>query len=197
MKALFLGGHPAVDFLNTSFAPDGKRIETIGDGRALLAWLLAARLVKEDEAAKLARRAGVRALDEAAAEARKMREWARQWLTSWRAGAREWRASLEALNQRLSRVVYRREVVAAGHGVEIIDRPVLDDTDALLALLAEQIASLIAREQAGLVKSCEGAGCTLWFVDRTRTHRRRFCSATACGNRAKVAAFRKRQRAAG
>jgi predicted RNA-binding Zn ribbon-like protein len=39
-----------------------------------------------------------------------------------------------------------------------------------------------------------GAGCTLWFVDRTKAHRRIFCSATTCGNRAKVAAFRQRQR---
>jgi predicted RNA-binding Zn ribbon-like protein len=44
------------------------------------------------------------------------------------------------------------------------------------------------------VKRCEGAECTLWFVDRTKAHRRRFCSATACGNRDKVAAFRARQR---
>jgi predicted RNA-binding Zn ribbon-like protein len=53
---------------------------------------------------------------------------------------------------------------------------------------------LITQEDASLLKSCSGSGCTLWFLDRTKAHRRLFCSATACGNRAKVAAFRQRQR---
>jgi predicted RNA-binding Zn ribbon-like protein len=52
----------------------------------------------------------------------------------------------------------------------------------------------VARENASLVKQCAGPGCTLWFLDRTKAHARRFCSAAACGNRAKVAAFRERQR---
>jgi predicted RNA-binding Zn ribbon-like protein len=60
-----------------------------------------------------------------------------------------------------------------------------------------QIASLVATEPPALVKRCAGPGCILWFVDRTKAHRRVFCSATVCGNRAKVAAFRERQRGTG
>ena len=48
------------------------------------------------------------------------------------------------------------------------------------------------QEDPALLKACAGADCTLWFMDRTKAHRRMFCSATACGNRAKVAAFRRR-----
>jgi predicted RNA-binding Zn ribbon-like protein len=32
----------------------------------------------------------------------------------------------------------------------------------------------------------------MWFYDRTKGHRRRWCTSTGCGNRAKVAAFRAR-----
>nr|WP_254214234.1 CGNR zinc finger domain-containing protein [Burkholderia multivorans] len=32
----------------------------------------------------------------------------------------------------------------------------------------------------------------LWFLDRTKSHRRRWCSKALCGNRQKVAAFRRR-----
>ena len=39
-----------------------------------------------------------------------------------------------------------------------------------------------------------GGDCSLWFLDRTKAHTRLLCSAAACGNRAKVSAFRKRQR---
>jgi predicted RNA-binding Zn ribbon-like protein len=33
-----------------------------------------------------------------------------------------------------------------------------------------------------------------WFLDQTKAYKRRFCSAAVCVNRAKVAAFRERQR---
>lgn len=195
MDPLFLGGHAAIDFLNTSFAPDGRRVETIGDGRALLAWTVAAGLLGADEAAKLQRRSGVRALDQVAAEARRVREWAREWLARWREGGRHRGEDLEELNALLARGSYRREIVPAEQGLVLLERPLLESADALLALIARPIASLLVEESHELVKSCSGKGCTLWFLDRTRTHRRTFCSAAACGNRAKVAAFRKRQRA--
>jgi predicted RNA-binding Zn ribbon-like protein len=66
--------------------------------------------------------------------------------------------------------------------------------DALLALIGEQIANLITQEDAALIRECGGSACTLWFLDRTKAHRRLYCSASTCGNRAKVAAFRERQR---
>ena len=60
--------------------------------------------------------------------------------------------------------------------------------EALLALTAGAVSSLIAHEDPALVRHCAGRNCTLWFVDRTKAHRRIYCSAAVCGNRAKVAA---------
>jgi predicted RNA-binding Zn ribbon-like protein len=85
-------------------------------------------------------------------------------------------------------------LVAAKPGWKLVEHTRIDGASALLALPAAQIAALIADETAELVKRCAGADCVLWFVDRTKAHKRVFCSATACGNRAKVAAFRDRQR---
>ena len=79
-------------------------------------------------------------------------------------------------------------------GLRLAERPSIDDPDALLTLVAMQIALLLTQEDPALVKSCAGEKCSLWFVDRTKAHRRMFCSAAGCGNRAKVAAFRERQR---
>jgi predicted RNA-binding Zn ribbon-like protein len=192
---LFLGSHPAVDFLNTAFAPNGRQIETIPDGRALLDWMVGAGLLKEADAARLARRAGSAALDSAAQEARKVREWARRWLERWRAGPDDdFDEEIAALNKLLARATWRDEVVVNDEGAKTLATIHDIDPDALVALIARQIAALITQEDASLLKSCSGSGCTLWFLDRTKAHRRLFCSATACGNRAKVAAFRQRQR---
>ena len=42
---LFVAGHPALDFLNTAFAPDGQHMEAIGSGPAFLDWLVGAELL--------------------------------------------------------------------------------------------------------------------------------------------------------
>ena len=194
---LFLGNHPAIDFLNTYFAPNGVPTETIPDGRALLDWMISAGLIEDTAAKNLMRRLGGEAIDSAAAEARKVREWARRWLERWRfAPEHDYGEEIAILNRLLARGAWQREVVVtAGEGFKLAERVGIDSADALLALIASSIADLITQERASLVKQCAGAGCTLWFLDRTKAHKRSFCSAAVCGNRAKVAAFRERQRA--
>ncbi len=192
-QPLFLGGHPAMDFLNTLFGPAGRQAETIGSGQAYLDWLVTAGLLDGAVAARLPRRFGEEALDAAAAEARRFREWARSWLTRWRAAPRrDYRSELLALNRVLARETCHREVVAAGKRLTVAARSRLEQASALVALAAGPIAALVSEEQAALVRSCAGADCSLWFLDRSKSHGRRFCSAAVCGNRAKVAAFRAR-----
>lgn len=71
------------------------------------------------------------------------------------------------------------------------------DLNATAALLpvAEALARLLAEADFGLVRKCECEDCTLMFHDRTKSHRRRWCSMALCGNRMKVAAYRARQKA--
>jgi len=90
--------------------------------------------------------------------------------------------------------VHSSAVHATEQGLSVIESPQIANTEALVALVAGQIAALITTEQPSLVRECAGSACTLWFLDRTKAHRRMFCSASVCGNRAKVAAFRERQR---
>ncbi len=195
MRSLFLGSHPAVDFLNTALAPQGTPIETIGNGRAFVDWLVAARLLDRATASKVERRFGMKALDASAAEARRVREWTRDWLSRWRTAPQgDYRAEVAALNKLLEREPVRREVVTAGADLKVVERPCIEAANALLGLVAMQIAALVTEEQPSLLKHCTGSGCTLWFLDRTKAHRRLFCSTSVCGNRAKVSAFRKRQR---
>jgi predicted RNA-binding Zn ribbon-like protein len=194
-EPLFVGGHPAVDFLNTAYAPGGQRIETLVDGRALLDWMVGAQLLAEEESAALQRRFSRKALDAVAREARSVREWARTWLAAWRANpTRDSSDEIEVLNELLAREERERELVVSKRRLALVDRSRIADANALLAPIAVAMAQLVSQEDPALVKACAGAECTLWFLDRTKAHRRMFCSAAACGNRAKVAAFRLRQR---
>lgn len=195
MQPLFVGHHPAIDFLNTTLAPHGEPIETIGDGKAYLKWLVAVNLLDQPRASRLTRRLGAKALDGVAAEARRVREWGRAWFVRWRAHPQgDYGDEIAILNKLLSRQRLSREVISTHAGLTLIEHCDIETADALIALVAMQFAALVTKEQPSLVKNCAGSACTLWFLDQTKAHRRLFCSAAVCGNRAKVAAFRDRQR---
>jgi len=44
----------------------------------------------------------------------------------------------------------------------------------------------VAEEHPDRLRSCSDGHCTLWFVDTSRSGRRRWCSMERCGNRAKA-----------
>ena len=69
-----------------------------------------------------------------------------------------------------------------------------DTAEQVLAPVAEAAADLLATANFDLVKRCEDETCVLWFSDRSKSHRRRWCSMVLCGNRHKVAAYRRRRR---
>jgi len=64
--------------------------------------------------------------------------------------------------------------------------------DWLLAAIARSAAELVAEGQKAPLRICANPQCGLFFYDKSRTHRRRWCSMSTCGNRSKVATFARR-----
>ena len=76
-------------------------------------------------------------------------------------------------------------------------RPRRDGTwlDTLRLMAAASASALLASPQASNVRRCADARrCGRLFVDTTRNRSRRYCLSGECGNRARQAAFRARQR---
>lgn len=68
--------------------------------------------------------------------------------------------------------------------------------DWLTAYTAMGLATVIAEEGFERLKTCSADSCNDVFVDQSKNRSRRFCSAEVCGNRASVAAYRRRQKQA-
>ena len=66
------------------------------------------------------------------------------------------------------------------------------DVDAALTLIIEQAVDAMSSTEAAYLRECEEATCRELFLDSTG--RRRWCSTPACGIRARVRAYRARQR---
>jgi predicted RNA-binding Zn ribbon-like protein len=184
---ILLADHRALDFLNTLARPGGVETEWIGSGEGLLDWLRAASLVDPADERVIRRAIGADELDHAAREARALREWFRGVLSG---------GSLETALARLNTFLRDDEQVrqlhgARGHAAWRTQR-LWRKPRSVLGPIAEQMGDLLVKEDLDLVKGCGGEDCTLVFLDRTKAHKRRWCSMAVCGNRAKVAAFRAR-----
>jgi predicted RNA-binding Zn ribbon-like protein len=65
--------------------------------------------------------------------------------------------------------------------------------DWLLAAVARSAAEIVLEGEAAKVRVCANPACGLFFCDKSRTHKRRWCSMAICGNRNKVASFARRR----
>jgi predicted RNA-binding Zn ribbon-like protein len=181
---LFVGDDLALDFLNTRYGVGAAACDRLGSDRQVLEWLGRAGLPAAAPATKAAPRALLRA-------ALALRETALALIEARKAGRHGDPAALNrllALGSTHQALSWKR-----GQPPAVVVERRIDVAEALLVPVAEAAAQLLAEGDFALVRQCESSDCTLWFHDRTRSHRRRWCSMASCGNRMKVAAFRARR----
>ena len=198
IPAIFIADAPGLDFLNSVATPVDVPIDWISDGEGLLSWLAQAGLVPAAVLDEMRASVAPAELDAVAAQARALREWFRGFVKQYRGQPLSASALLELapVQELLARDESFNEVVTRNDGVspffELQKKRRWRSAESLLLPLAEILAKLVCDEDFTQVKACEGPACTLMFADHTRGHARRWCSMAICGNRAKVAAHRKR-----
>jgi predicted RNA-binding Zn ribbon-like protein len=192
-----VGDHLALDFLNTVATPVDVPVEWLRDGRDLIGWLERAGAISADVAARFRAASDQRALDRVATRAREFRDWLRGFVTRHAGKALTPAAakSVEPLNELLAGGTSYPLVGAGDREQPLRMRRVRrwESPTELLHPVAEAAADLICNEDFRLIRACEGHACTLLFLDRTKSHARRWCSMAVCGNRAKAAAHRARR----
>lgn len=104
-------------------------------------------------------------------------------------------AAIDVLNASLRARPYL-ELRAGLGGLGVGHRHVEDATAEALARLATPFVAAIAAGEAARFRICANDGCRWVFRDGSRAGRRRWCDMSSCGNRAKVARYRSRRRAA-
>jgi len=173
----FYGDHPALDLMNTVAL--GK--ESWHSDADVMNWLKDAGFA-----------AGGKAPHGLLETGRKLREIVRGLVHARKHGHK---LDVAPLNALLAHAQRHLALHAHADGSVTLETHYAADTpERLLAPLAESAAQLLAEGDFGLIRKCEDHECTLWFLDRTKSHRRRWCSMALCGNRNKVASFRQRQK---
>lgn len=175
--------HPALDLLNTIAQIDGQPQDAWLSDADVSEWLVHGGWWSR-QAIDQARTAGL--LD----AGRSLREMVRGLVTRRKNGEA---IDPTPLNQLMAEAASHPVLVVDGTGMRLERRRGQETLSQLFAPVVEAAADLLAYGDFDLIRKCEDASCTLWFYDRTKSHRRRWCSMAVCGNRHKVAAFRRRR----
>jgi len=185
------------DFLNTDDTENGFPVDRLPTLDAALGWFVDRGVIHKEGADRTRAEA---AADGAAAA----RDLAR--IQGVRAALREVSLSLAehtaptsgALDT-INRALHARQVielVPAPDGVHVDHRHVGDPVDDALARLADPLVLELTGGHPERIKSCASDTCDWIFYDSSRTSRRRWCDMATCGNRAKAARHRARERSA-
>jgi predicted RNA-binding Zn ribbon-like protein len=103
---------------------------------------------------------------------------------------------LALLNAELTAALADGHIVTSADGFAWDWRDERHSLAQVLGPIARSAADLLTSDERSLVRECASATCSWLFVDRTKNHRRRWCSPSACGNVAKVRSYRARRRSA-
>lgn len=181
--APMLGDHLAMDLLNTEARDDGKAVEFWNSDDDVLQWLARYNQVPISEGNSFAPA-------ELLTKAKALRALARRLITELKEGKPN---DISELNQYLHAFETAPSLAMDVEGKLTLSR-ISRSTNigSLLGPVAQAIAELLVEGNFDLVKQCEHPDCILWFYDRTKAHKRRWCSMALCGNRHKAAQFRKR-----
>jgi predicted RNA-binding Zn ribbon-like protein len=194
----FVGGHPALDFVNTAGggtkARDTERLLSYSD---LLAWSDAADLTDRGEVESLAQQASARpvAAQDLLRAALEFRESLHAVLIAKQADVAipegDLRGVEDAIRARLSDAC----LVNSDGRLRWTAEPRREPLSLPYVRIALAAHDLLMSDAVERVRNCER--CSWLFLDKGRGKPRRWCSMAACGNRAKAARHyaREKQRA--
>jgi predicted RNA-binding Zn ribbon-like protein len=186
-EADFVGGHPALDFLNT-VADTEKTRETdkVGDWPAFRAWATASGLLSEGERKRFLQRPSLDS-ESALAALHRFREDAYAVLVALAKNDRPDNAALARLVYAIRGAVQRSSFdIDAGR---LLWRACPSSPHRWQDAVALALEQLLRSGDLGRLRQC--ARCTWLFIDRGRGAGRRWCDMRTCGNRAKIETFRR------
>jgi predicted RNA-binding Zn ribbon-like protein len=178
----WLGGRPALDFVNTRRERWRGKIECLRSASDLTKWLTQAELLERPVPAG-------RGMLAAAVE---LREAIDLGVVAAVAGEAPDPGALAVVDGWLELAAPRPALVMAPDGRALLaEHATRDPLEAALGAVAVDAARMLGRAQErDRVRICGSDTCSARFFDRSPAARRRWCSMTLCGNVAKARRFR-------
>ncbi len=190
---LFVANDSSLDFVNTEVILDGVRAELLQNFSDFAEWLEKAGIDSTGNAHRLREEwADTPEAKRSLQTARELRSLLRTSVENIVNSGRIPGSLAGALNRHLKYPRLAAEVISAKGRLQIQSRWLLEKPADLVVPVAHLAANFFSTANNSAIRKCENPDCILFFYDASKNHSRRWCSMGLCGNRAKVAAFRKR-----
>jgi predicted RNA-binding Zn ribbon-like protein len=176
---VYVSGRRCLDFAGTMKHRHGSPEELLTGPELLSDWAVQAGLLD----------AAIDVTDDDLAAALQLREAIYRTVSARIAGRRPQPADVGLLNERAREPQLTPQLLRSGATRRG------GATPQLLASLAADLLDLLAGTDIENVKRCAHPDCSRLYVDASRAKNRHWCGMGTCGNKAKVQAFRARQRA--
>ena len=195
-KFYFIANNLSLDFVNTKIVSNGEPLDLLISFNDLLAWMIGGGLLSEQEAerqsAKWSENSKVQDL---LRQAGALRQSLFDSIRNIAGGGIANQSTISEINKLLQNKSGFFELKKKDDGFEKYYHFNFEKLENLLVPIAESAADLLCYADLSLLKKCEAKDCVLYFYDTSKNHKRRWCSMSACGNRAKAAAFYQRKKA--
>jgi len=186
-----------LDFVNTDDVRRGTRVDLLRDFESLVRFLEAEDILDQERASGMRRRAQQQPAGAAAAlvDARRVRAALRALAERGAQSEKIRGDALAEINRVLGRSAGTRRLESRADGsFARAFVPVGDAFAGLIIPVVESAADALIAGELVRVRRCGDPRCSRVFFDATRNGRRRWCDMATCGNRAKAARFRERER---
>jgi predicted RNA-binding Zn ribbon-like protein len=192
-------GHQAsladgLDFVNTLSYDKDVTHERLTDAATAVSWLQGhALLHKEMADAILAEAADAEGEERLLSRIRRVRAALRELLDAAVEKRPPSAGALKEVNRAL-RAPYVIELVPAADGVSLDHRHDGDPISGAMARLSEAVTRELTGDNSRRLRVCANEDCRWVFNDHSPAGRRKWCDMSSCGNRAKAARHRERQK---
>jgi predicted RNA-binding Zn ribbon-like protein len=190
---LFLANDPSLDFVNTEVMLDGVRTDLLRNFSDFAEWLERAGIASAGDARRLTKEWGdTREAKRSLQTTRELRSVLRTSVENVMHSGRVPECLAGALNRHLRNPRRVIEVIPAKGRIQTQSHWLLEKPEELIVPVAHLAVDFFSGADYSAIRKCENPDCILFFYDTSKNHTRRWCSMGLCGNRAKVAAFRRR-----
>jgi len=184
----------ALDFINTLSYNKSEPYERLTDVSTTVDWLQRHALLHSEMVTDLIDRYEHEDPQPALQRVRRVREALRELLDATVEHRRPSSSAMREVNKAL-RAPYLIELVPAKDGVSLDHRHEGDPLLGAMARLSEAVARELTQGEPKRMRICANDECRWVFRDYSPAGRRKWCDMSTCGNRAKAARHRERQKA--
>jgi predicted RNA-binding Zn ribbon-like protein len=191
----FVGGDPAIDFVNTVTGRDQLPRDWLDSYARLLDWAALVKILPADALQQLAKQAKRQpaAAAGALARAKVLRENLFSLLAGIKSGSAPSKDVLALLRKHWVAGVSAHEL-RWDNGQVVMELRNEVDLDLIASTVAYRIVEHVLARPMDRLRMCQGSNCSWLFVDTSKGGRRRWCDMAVCGNAAKSRRFYARTR---